>query len=77
MAQFPHDERPDHQVAAAARVSAAKGFHSTAAYALFGMLNWIYNWYDPDGAVSPAALAAQFSHIYLRGVAPHTTAGTH
>src|SRR5438093_387966 len=23
---------------------------SAAAYALFGMMNWIYNWYDPAGA---------------------------
>jgi AcrR family transcriptional regulator len=39
-----------------------------ATYALFGMLNWIYNWYDPVGPVSPDALAEQFATIYLHGV---------
>jgi len=47
------------------------------AYALFGMMNWIYNWYDPEGPVSPDELADQFSRLYLHGVlgtpamAPH------
>ena len=39
-----------------------------AAYALFGMMNWIYTWYDPDGEVSPDALAGQFTQIFLGGV---------
>lgn len=44
--------------------------HRVAGYALFGMMNWIYNWYDPSGPVSPTSLAEQFSTIFLRGVAP-------
>ena len=45
-----------------------------AAYALFGMMNWMYTWYDPAGPVTPDDLAAQFATIYLRGVgaAQHT-----
>ncbi len=39
-----------------------------AAYALFGMMNWMYTWYDPAGPVAPDDLAAQFATIYLRGV---------
>jgi AcrR family transcriptional regulator len=39
-----------------------------ATYALFGMLNWIYTWYDPAGPVSPDQLAEQFATIYLNGV---------
>jgi AcrR family transcriptional regulator len=39
-----------------------------ATYALFGMLNWIYTWYDPTGPVSPDRLADQFATIYLNGV---------
>lgn len=41
-----------------------------AAYALFGMMNWIYNWYDRTGSITPAALAEQFIELYLHGVAP-------
>ncbi len=41
---------------------------SVAAYALFGMINWIYNWYDPAGPVSPDALAEQFARLFLTGL---------
>ena len=38
-----------------------------AAYSLFGMMNWIYNWYKP-GQDSPAAeLADQMSQLFLKG----------
>ena len=40
-----------------------------AAYALFGMMNWIYTWYDPDGPVGPDRLAEQLAEIALRGAA--------
>ena len=42
---------------------------SVAAYALFGMMNWIYTWYDPAGPVSPQALADQFTRLFLTGLA--------
>ena len=38
------------------------------AYALFGMMNWIYTWYRPDGALSPDQLAARLAALALRGV---------
>lgn len=38
-----------------------------AAYALFGMMNWIYTWYDPKGPVSPEALAEHFAQLFLTG----------
>lgn len=38
-----------------------------AAYGLFGMMNWIYTWYDPKGPVSPETLADQFAHLFLTG----------
>ena len=38
------------------------------AYALFGMMNWTYTWYDPAGPVSPAALAENFSQLFLQGL---------
>ena len=43
-----------------------------AAYALFGMMNWIYTWYDPQGSVSPEALARQFTRIFMGGVVRET-----
>jgi AcrR family transcriptional regulator len=43
--------------------------HRVAAYALFGMMNWIYTWYDATGPIAPAELAEQFTHLYLHGVA--------
>lgn len=38
------------------------------AYALFGMMNWIYTWYDPAGPLAPPALADHFSQLYLQGL---------
>lgn len=39
-----------------------------AAYALFGMMNWIYTWYNPTGPVSPEALAERFAQLFLFGL---------
>jgi AcrR family transcriptional regulator len=51
---------------------------NVAAFALFGMMNWIYNWYDPKGAVPPEALSEQFSRIFLDGLtAPSPTPASH
>lgn len=41
-----------------------------ASYALFGMMNWIYNWYDPAGPVTPETLAEQFARLFLSGLTP-------
>jgi len=51
----------------------AKADTRVAAYALFGMMNWIYTWYDPDGEVTPAQLAEQFSEVFLHGITTSTT----
>lgn len=40
---------------------------SIAAYSLFGMMNWIYNWYRPDRDVPVAELADNMTQIFLRG----------
>jgi hypothetical protein len=44
------------------------------ALTLFGMMNWIYTWYDPDGPMSPNDLAEYFTAIATPGAA--TVAGT-
>ena len=42
---------------------------SAAAYVLFGMMNWIYNWYDPAGAIDPERLAGLITRIFSGGFA--------
>ncbi len=40
-----------------------------AAYALFGMMNWIYTWYDPAGSVGVDELADAICRLFLNGYA--------
>ena len=47
--------------------SCAKIDLTVATYALFGMMNWIYNWYDPAGALSVADLVENVTRLFLRG----------
>ena len=43
---------------------------TVATYALFGMMNWIYNWYDPQGKLKVHDLAQHLTQLYLGGFAP-------
>jgi AcrR family transcriptional regulator len=36
-------------------------------YALFGMMNWIYNWYDPRGKLSIDDLVDNVTRLFLTG----------
>jgi AcrR family transcriptional regulator len=38
-----------------------------ATYALFGMMNWIYNWYDPRGKLSVNQLTDNITRLFLNG----------
>jgi AcrR family transcriptional regulator len=40
-----------------------------AAYLLFGMMNWMYNWYDPAGEIDPDRLAGLVARTYIGGFA--------
>jgi len=40
---------------------------TVATYALFGMMNWIYNWYDPGGKLRVAGLVASVTRLFLHG----------
>jgi AcrR family transcriptional regulator len=40
-----------------------------AAYTLFGMMNWIYTWYDPAGSVGVEELADSICRLFLNGYA--------
>lgn len=38
-----------------------------AAFALLGMINWIYQWYRPEGSLQEPSLAQQYTEIFFRG----------
>lgn len=40
---------------------------TVATYALFGMMNWIYNWYDPRGKLSVGELVDNLTRLFLTG----------
>lgn len=55
-----------------------------ATFTLFGMMNWIYNWYRPDRDVGVERMSEELLHIFLRGYssplngnehAPHPSGG--
>jgi hypothetical protein len=41
--------------------------HRAAAFALLGMVNWIYQWYRPDGALNEDELVRQYTEIFFAG----------
>jgi TetR/AcrR family transcriptional regulator, cholesterol catabolism regulator len=43
---------------------------TVATYALFGMMNWIYNWYDPRGKLSVNELVDNVARLFLAGFLP-------
>ena len=40
-----------------------------AAHAILGMCNWLYQWYSPDGRLTPNEIAAIFSNMTTDGLA--------
>jgi len=38
-----------------------------AAFALLGMINWIYQWYHPEGSLQEESLAQQYTQIFFQG----------
>jgi AcrR family transcriptional regulator len=45
-----------------------------ATMSLFGMLNWLYRWYDPPRSRSPNVLAQQLASQFLHGLVADTRA---
>lgn len=37
-------------------------------FSFFAIVNWIYQWYDPRGVVSPPALTQQLTTLFFQGV---------
>ncbi|HEY0080027.1 MAG TPA: TetR/AcrR family transcriptional regulator [Pyrinomonadaceae bacterium] len=48
--------------------SARKIDLTVATYALFGMMNWIYNWFDPRGKLSVSELVDNITRLFLSGL---------
>jgi AcrR family transcriptional regulator len=46
---------------------------TVATYALFGMMNWIYNWYDPRGKLKVADLSHNLTQLFLSGFLSNRT----
>jgi len=38
-----------------------------AAFALLGMINWIYQWYRPEGSLQEENLVQQYTEIFFQG----------
>jgi AcrR family transcriptional regulator len=51
-----------------ARGSKSRVTPKAAAFALLGMINWIYQWHRPDGPIAEAELVDQFTEIIFAGV---------
>ena len=41
---------------------------TVAAFAFFGMVHWVYRWYDPGGKVKPDQLAEIYVRIFTKGI---------
>jgi TetR/AcrR family transcriptional regulator, cholesterol catabolism regulator len=50
-----------------ARQSKAGISPRAAAFALLGMINWIYQWYKPEGTLQAESLARQYTEIFFSG----------
>jgi TetR/AcrR family transcriptional regulator, cholesterol catabolism regulator len=52
------------------RTRRAKGGVSprAAAFALLGMINWIYQWYKPEGDLQTNNLIPQFTDLVFGGI---------
>ena len=48
---------------------------TVATYALFGMMNWIYNWYDRHGKLKVSELAGNVMRLFLNGFKANEVGG--
>jgi len=55
-----------------ARGGAAVGDPKLLAFALFGAVNWIQRWYNPDGPARSQQIADLFGDLFTAGLRPHS-----
>ncbi len=61
MAEVQHKSRHSHH-------TTAKVSPRAAAFALLGMINWIYQWYKPEGDLQAQNLIPQFTDLIFGGI---------
>jgi AcrR family transcriptional regulator len=61
MAEVQHKSRHPHP-------TKAKVSPRAAAFALLGMINWIYQWYKPEGDLQAQSLIPQFTDLIFGGI---------
>ena len=49
------------------RSSASQVTPRAAAFALLGMINWVYQWYKADGPLTGGEIVRQYTEIFFRG----------
>jgi len=56
-------------IALVQRARGSKGVVSprAAAFALLGMINWIYQWYKPDGSLTGDDISREYTQIFFAG----------
>lgn len=62
LSEVQHGRPRDNESAAAPEINL-----TIATYALFGMMNWIYNWYDPHGKLSVGELVDNVTRLFFSG----------
>ena len=55
------------------RAEISKDRITSLTFILFGMCNWIYSWYDPEGSISPQELSEMIWTVFLKGVDEYKT----
>ncbi len=68
LSELQHEQSPE---SGASRIDL-----TVATYALFGMMNWIYNWYDPRGKLSVNDLVENIARLFLSGFRAGTNSDT-
>jgi AcrR family transcriptional regulator len=67
-AQEKAQEKIPSKVQREVRQSAGKVSPRAAAFALLGMINWIYQWYKPEGELQAQSLIPQFTDLIFGGI---------
>jgi AcrR family transcriptional regulator len=61
------EARPSGRANAASANGESRIDLTVATYSLFGMMNWIYNWYDSSGKLSVSQLVDNMTRLFING----------
>jgi len=65
--QAVSEARPSGRAAAGSNQNHGRIDLTVATYSLFGMMNWIYNWYDSSGKLSVNQLVDNMTRLFVNG----------